>query len=160
MTVKDEVKTIDENSKYRIDSLNAELNQLKTQNTLIQEKLDAAEKELAAEKQTKSEEIIAKRVMDRAELLQRAAPYLGNINNYVRSPDREIMIAAMNANRTDANDFKDRSDDFIKGAFDHFVSIDNRTDSENINIFNVVAKRQDSMQYKSIHDQFMNLING
>lgn len=157
--MKEEVKNMDETIQLRVDSLNAELKQLKVANTLLQEKLDSAEIELKKEKQSKSEDIITKQVMDRADLLLRAAPYLGNINQYINSSDREVMVSVMNANRTDAEDYKDRSDDFIKGAFELFISANSRMDSNTGNIFNVIAKRQDSINPQSIHDQFVNLIN-
>ena len=154
--MKEEVKTMDENIQFRIDSLNGELKTLKTENSALQKRLDAAEQELAKEKELKAESIIARQVMDRAEILVGAAPYLGDVKGYLGKPDRDIMIEAMNVNRADAADsFDGRSDDFVRGAFNSFVNANPRNSDSNNNAFALVTKRQDSGMSKSIHDQMM-----
>lgn len=152
--MKEEVKVMDENIQFRVDALNEELNILKTENSALQKRLDAAEQELAKEKELKAESIIARQVMDRAEILVGAAPYLGDVKSYLGKPDRDIMIEAMNVNRADAADsFDGRSDDFVRGAFNSFVNADPKNNGGNNNTFTLLNKRQDSSMSKSIHEQ-------
>lgn len=166
MKEKEETKNTDNHAQFRIDSLSTELKALKAENTALQIKLDSAqikldsvEKELAQEKESKSESVIQKQVMDRADIVLKAAAHLDDIKSFAQRSDREIMVEVMNKNRTDAIDFSNRNDDFIRGAFDNFVSTNasHRTDSKsaNDNAFGLIQKRRDSAQSMTIHDQLM-----
>lgn len=108
----------------RIDTLMSENKQLELRVKNLQLKLDTAESELAKEKALKTDAIIEAKVMDRAELIAKATPFLGQIENLFKKTDREIMEGVINHGRTDnAIDLKERSDDYIKGVFETTVNI-------------------------------------
>lgn len=107
----------------RIDTLSLENEQLITKLSSLQSKLDCLESELIQEKALKADAIIEAKVMDRASLIIKAAPFLGEAEELLKKTDREIMEATINANRKDAIDLSGRSDDYIKGVFEASIAI-------------------------------------
>jgi hypothetical protein len=149
---------IDDNS--RLDAAIAKNDTLKAECNLLQEKLDKAleridlreksydklSREYDEEKSKKADDIIDKKVMDRVELFLNAAPFLKDIESYMKHTDREIMEAAMNAARSDSMDLTDRTDDHVQGMFELFVGANTRrADSGTMNkIFSVIKQRSDT----------------
>jgi len=113
----------------RLDAITAEKSLLENKLITLETKLDHVEKawattkkELEAEKAIRTDDLIRKAVIERVALFAQAMPFLKNDSfGYLAHTDREIMEAAMNANRTDAIDFTGKSDEYIKGMFETFV---------------------------------------
>lgn len=153
----------------KLDAAIAKNDTLKAEHDLLQEKLDKAleridlrekaydklSREYDAEKAKKADDIIDKKVMDRVELFLNAAPFLKDIESYMKHTDREIMEAAMNAARSDSMDFSDRTDEHVQGMFELFVGANTRrADNGTMNkVFSVIKQRNDTdAAGGSIHD--------
>lgn len=106
----------------RVDTLTTENEQLLTKLINLQLKLDSTETELAQEKALKTDAVIEARVMDRADLIIKAKPFLDGVDDLFKKTDRDIMEAAIKAMRTDAIDFKERTDDYVKGVFETSIA--------------------------------------
>ena len=153
----------------RLDAAIARNDVLVSEKKVLQEKLDRAleknelrEKAFTAlskkydeEVAIKASDIIDKRVMDRVELFLNAAPFLKDVESYMKHSDREIMEAAMTEARGDSVDYSDKSDDHVKGMFDLFVgSNSRRSDSRTMDkVFSVLKQRNDmNNNGGSMHD--------
>ncbi len=142
--------------KVRFDAVTAEKELLKNQLTQSELKLDALEKsltklsdDLALEKKKSDPEVRAKETMDRVEMLARSAPYI-DIEAYIHHSDRDIMIAAINADRTDSINFSDRSDEYVKGMFETLIGASYKADKIDTKaVFGVLAQKCDTSRVKS-----------
>lgn len=158
---------MDDNS--RLDAEIALNKSLTSENKLLQHKLDEAlertklrdkayeelSKQYNDELETKASSIIEQKVRDRVELFLNAAPFLNDIESYMKHTDREIMEAAMNAARSDSMDFSSRTDEHVKGMFELFVGANTRrADNGTMNkVFSVIKQRNDTESGgASIHD--------
>lgn len=153
----------------KLDAAIARNDALKAEYDLLQEKLDKAleridlrekaydklSREHDAEKAKKADAIIEQKVMDRVELFLNAAPFLKDIESYMKHTDREIMEAAMNAARSDSMDFSSRTDEHVKGMFELFVGANTRrADNGTMNkVFGVIKQRNDTdLGGASVHE--------
>lgn len=156
MKEKEETKNMDSNTQFKLDALDAENKQVKTENELLKEKfnnlqakLDCLEKsykqlsqDLKDEKAKKTDSIINSKVDDKVDLLVRSAPYLDDLNAYLRHSPREIMIKVINA-KNDEQDFSDKDDSYIKGKFDSITGVNNKTRRDHAEVFAVLKKHND-----------------
>lgn len=153
----------------KLDAAIAKNDTLKAEYDLLQEKLDKAlerndlrekaydklSREYDAEKAKKADSIIDKKVKNRVELFLNAAPFLNDIESYMKHSDREIMEAAMNTARSDSMDFSDRTDEHVQGMFELFIGANTRrADNGTMNkVFSVIKQRNDTESGgASIHD--------
>ena len=115
----------------RVDALSSENEQLMAKLDSLQSRLDLAEKatllakkELEEDKALKTDERIASKVMDRVDLITKATPFIGDkIEGLFQKTDREIMEATINSLRTDVIDFKEHSDDYVRGVFEASIAV-------------------------------------
>ena len=108
-----------------VDILKAEKSKLEAQLGTLKAKLDLAEeeititkKELNKEKELKSDEIIATKVMDRVGLITKAKPFLSDRESLLAKTDREIMESVINVLHSDSIDLKEFSNDYVRGVFE------------------------------------------
>lgn len=153
-----------ENKKLRIDALIAEKVLLTSQLEEKSSKLDHVEKawdktkkELEEEKKVRVDSVIAEQVMDRVALFAQSMPFLkDDLFGYLRHSDREIMVAVLNSNRTDALDFTNQTDDYVKGMFAAFVGTNLKTSNiDTKSVFSVLSKECDVSATLTTHDKIM-----
>lgn len=104
------------------DANNAEITLLQSNLSELQNKLDAVEKELEQEKLLKTDSAIESRVIDRVSLITKAKPFLREDTELMSKTDRQIMEATINSIRGDDANFKNHSDDYVKGVFDSSIA--------------------------------------
>lgn len=121
-----------------IATLKADKSKIESKLEVLEAKLDLAEKEvilaieeLKKEKELKSDEIIAAKVMDRVELITKAKPFLNEQESLLKKTDREIMESVVNMLHTDSVDFTERSDDYVRGVFEACVFVESAKASMN-----------------------------
>jgi hypothetical protein len=114
-----------EDSGIIIDALNADKSKLETKLAGMQSRLDLLEeegslarKELETERALKTDAILEAKVMDRVDLIIKAKPFIGDLEGVYKKTDREIMEEVINSLRSDSMDFKDLSDDYVRGVFE------------------------------------------
>jgi uncharacterized protein len=142
--------------KIRFDAALVEKELIKNKLTQSELKVDALEKsltklneDLANEKKKSAPEIRAKETMDRVEMLARSAPYI-DIEAYIHHADRDIMIAAINADRTDSINFSERSDEYVKGMFETLIGASYKADKiDTAAVFGVLSQKCDTSRIKS-----------
>lgn len=98
--------------------LQAKLDSTKARLDLAEEEAILAKRELKKEQELKSDAIIAKKVIDRVNLISKATPVLNDKEALLQKTDREIMESVINMLHTDAIDFTKNSDDYVRGVFE------------------------------------------
>ena len=98
--------------------LEAQLGTLKAKLDLAEEEITLTKKELNKEKELKSDEIIATKVMDRVGLITKAKPFLSDRESLLAKTDREIMESVINVLHSDSIDLKEFSNDYVRGVFE------------------------------------------
>jgi hypothetical protein len=115
----------------RIDALTAEKDLLAKDLKTSEVKLDNVTKALAKVREDFNElkkqnvdELKSEKVMDRVALLTTADQFLEDeLDTYARHSDREIRVAVLSTREDTASiDFADKSDEYVSGMFDSFVS--------------------------------------
>lgn len=142
----------------RIDALNSENEQLSAKLTHLQLRLDLAEeatvlakKELEEERALKIDTIIASKVMDRVELITKATPFIGDqVEDISHKTDREIMEVVINSLRADTTNFKERSDDYVRGVFETAINTPSTEHMDkNRTVFNVTNRMNNDKAIRS-----------
>ena len=136
----------------RIDSVESERDEAKTQAEQAQAKADAAKEELDGLKQAYSDEAIREAAQKRVALERTATKVLGDDADLGDKSDREIQEAVVKAVHKDA-DLTDASDVYVKARFDaaletHKVHADAATRQRE-----TAAPRADASRGESVEDK-------
>ena len=158
--------------KVRFDATLIEKELLKDRLTQSELKVDALEKslikaneDLANEKKKNDPEVRARETMDRVEMLARSAPYI-DIEAYIHHDARDVMIAAINSDRTDSINFNDKSDEYVKGMFETLIGASYKADKIDTKaVFGVLAQKCDTSRvrtpssdlFKQLDDRYNNV---
>ena len=161
--------------KVRFDAALIEKELLKDRLTQSELKVDALEKsltktneDLATEKKKNDPEVRARETMDRVEMLARSAPYI-DIEGYIHHDARDVMIAAINSDRTDSINFNDKSDEYVKGMFETLIGASYKADKiDTAAVFGVLSQKCDTSRvrtpsselFKQLDDRYNNVNTG
>jgi hypothetical protein len=180
---KEEIKNIITEEKNMSDEKNTEELQLKLDTAIAQQvakdkeiellsdkikqaqlKIDSLEKsnikltdELNAEKSKRTDELIAGMVVERVDLLARAADVL-EIEAYIHHSDRDIRIAAINAKQKTDEAFSGVDDAYIKGRFDALLGSQSKSKVDH-NVFKVLHRKHNDSANPSSGSNYFDMLS-
>ncbi|MGI4775354.1 MAG: DUF2213 domain-containing protein [Janthinobacterium lividum] len=157
-TLIEEKEYLKKNNDKDIELFELKLKQTQSKLDSIEKAYNQAKKDLEQEKSIKADDIIAKRVDNKIELLVTSAPYLKNLDAYLHHTDREVMETVINIKNREDRDFSNEDDSYIKGKFDEIVGAGNKDRRDYAEVFNVLKAHNDHTSCHSKSDQMFDLV--